>query len=271
MAQAAATDTNALIDSVLADHVINSEETFEWVTASPREVASLYFYQQLDELIELARAISFDFFARPHLYDALEDSDVVPRLAALHARYRCDEKFLSREQRQKIYEGIFTAGENQFTAGRDALLHAAAKFSERVYDTGEDMPRAAVRDAGKTFRAYLTALPGASLSWSRREILPELIDMTAYRILRDGGIRAVFSQSKPVARGWPYHVAGKSDGLVEKASKYLNEPTDGLSRDRVNAIPAPGASWHRGHRHRHRLQRSARSSAAVTTPKGRKR
>jgi hypothetical protein len=109
MAQTLATEAETLIGGVLADHVINSQETFEWVTASPREVAGLYFYQQLDELIDLARAISFDFFARPNLYDALEDAEIASRIAALHARYGHDEKFLSREQRQKIYEGIFAA------------------------------------------------------------------------------------------------------------------------------------------------------------------
>jgi len=236
MAEASMMDAKALIGDVLADHVINSQETFTWVTAPPREVAALYFYQQLDELIDLARAISFDFFARPHLYDRLEDAEIVSNLAALHARYGYDEKLLSREQRQKIYEGIFTAGENQFTAGRDALLYTATKFSERVYDTGEEMLRAAVRDAARTFKAYLTTLPGASLSWSRDNVLPELTDNTAYRILRDSGIRAVFSQSKPVAEEWPYQVDGKGDELVEEASKYLHEPAEGLNRDRFNAI-----------------------------------
>jgi hypothetical protein len=237
MSQTSAANAKILIDSVLADHAINSLETFEWVTASPREVAGLYFYQQLDELIDLARAISFDFFARPHLYDALEDAEIVSSLAALHARYGHDEKMLSREQRQKIYEGIFTAGENQFTSGRDALLYAAAKFSERVYDTGEDMLRAAVRDAARTFKAYLTTLPGASLSWSRGKVLPKLTDKTAYRILRDRGIRAVFGQTTAIAAGWPYNVDGKGDELVEEASKCLHEPAEGsLSRDRFNAI-----------------------------------
>ena len=237
MTKASVTDGQALIEGVLADHVINSQETFEWVTASPREVAALYFYEQLDELIDLARAISFDFFARPHLYDALEDSGIVSRLAALHARYGCDERLLSREQRQKIYDGIFTAGDHQFTGGRDALLFAAAKFAERVYDTGADTLRAAVRDAARTFKAYLTTLPGASLSWSRNDVLPNLTDNTAYPILRDRGIRAVFSQSMSVAREWPYQVDGKGDELVEVASSSFHEPAAGfLSRDRFNAI-----------------------------------
>jgi hypothetical protein len=236
MAQTLATEADTLIGGVLADHVINSQETFEWVTASPHEVAGLYFYQQLDELIDLARAISFDFFARPNLYDALEDAEIASRIAALHARYGHDEKFLSREQRQKIYEGIFMAGGNSFSGGRDALLYTAAKFAERVYDTGEDMLRQAVRDAARTFKAYLITLPGASLSWSRHDVLPELADKTAYRILRDRGVRAVFSRSMPVSEEWPWYVDGKGDEFVEVASVCLHEPERSLSRDYFNAI-----------------------------------
>jgi hypothetical protein len=237
MAETAVIDGRTLISGVLPDHVINSQETFDWVTGSPHEVAGLYFYQELDELIELARAISFDFFARPHLYDQLEDPAVVSDLARLHARYGHDERFLSHEQRQKIYEGFFKAGENQFTGGRDALLYAAAKFSERVYDTGEEMLRAAVRDAARTFKAYLTTLPGTSLSWSRGSVLPELTDKTAYRILRDRGIRSVFGRSMPVAHEWPYKVDGKGDEFVEVAGECLHEPdTAWLRRDRFNAI-----------------------------------
>jgi hypothetical protein len=61
VAETSVIDDKAPSSDVLADHVIKSKETFEWVTASPREVAGLYFYRKLDELIDLARAISCDF------------------------------------------------------------------------------------------------------------------------------------------------------------------------------------------------------------------
>jgi hypothetical protein len=237
MAETSMMDAKPPLDDVLANHIIKSKETFEWVTASPREIAGLYFYRKLDELIDLARAISCDFFSRPHLYTDLGDPALVADLARLHARYGYDEKLLSREQRQKIYEGVFTAGADQFEGGRDALLQAAAVFSERVYDTGEDMLRASVRDAARVFKAYLLTLAGASLSWSRKIVLPELTDKTAYRILRASGVRAVFGLSKAVAAEWPYQVDGEGDKLVEEASKRLDEPEEApLLRDRFNAM-----------------------------------
>jgi hypothetical protein len=230
------------MEDPLDDYFVNSKETFDEVTSSPHEIAGLYLYQQLDELIDLARAVSFDFFARPQLYDDLEDSTIVSDLARLHARYGHNEKFLAREQRHMIYEGAFTAGEAQFTGGRDALLYAAAKFAERAYNTGEDMLRTAWRDAARTFKAYLTTLPGTSLSWTRGTVLPEMTDRTAYRILRDDGIRAVFGQLKAVDEEWPYQVDGKGDELVEEAVKRLHEsglyePAGALlNRDRFGKI-----------------------------------
>jgi hypothetical protein len=225
-----------LLEEVFPNHFINSKESFDRVKATPREVAGLYFYQQLDELIEVARAISFDFFERPHLYDNIKELQTVSDLARLHARYGHDEKLLSYEQRCKIYDGIFTSGEHQFTGGRDALLQAAVKFSERVFDTGEEMLRAAVRDAARTFKAYLTTLPGTSLTWSVNTVLPELTDNTAYRILRDQGVRAVFGRSDLVAAEWPYQVDGTGDVLLEMASALVATDGNRLNRDRVGKL-----------------------------------
>ena len=237
MAKTAATEAKNLIDSLIPDHLINSQRTFDEVTASPREVAGLYFYQQLDMLIDLTRAVSSDFFARPHLYTDLGDPNLASDLARLHVRYGCDEKLMSREQRQQIYEGIFTAGDEQFAGGRDALLRAAAIFSERVYDTGEDMLRAAVRDAARRFKAYLLTLAGVSLSWSRNSALPGLTDLTGYRILRARGVRAVFSLPSAVDQEWPWQMDGEGDKLVEAASKQLGEPAEQpLTRGRFNDL-----------------------------------
>jgi hypothetical protein len=52
----------------VADYRITSFASFQRVTGEPRQVAGLYFFLQLDCLIELAYRISLDFFKRPHLY-----------------------------------------------------------------------------------------------------------------------------------------------------------------------------------------------------------
>jgi hypothetical protein len=215
---------NDLIESNLNEHVIDSLETFEWVTASPREIAALYFYQQLDELIELARAISLDFFDRPKLYTDLGDATLVTALARLHARYGSDEQYLSCEQRKKIYAPIFEDEGHQFLGARDILLTAAAAYAERVYDTGQEMLYARVRNAHWSFRAHLLKFNGASLSWSRREALPTLTDQTAYRMLRASGITAVFSLMRTAIEEWPYQVDGDGDKMVEEVSKALDVP-----------------------------------------------
>jgi hypothetical protein len=234
-------DPTTLPEGALADHVIDSLETFESITGPPREVAGLYFYRQLDELIDLAHAIAHDFFARPQLYTDLGapdgERDLASHLARLHARYGCEEFHLSREQRGKLYEAIFGLDEtSQFMRGRDALLEAAAAFAERVFNTGVPMLRARVRNAHRSFKAYLTTLSGSSLTWSRQRALPPLAEKTAYRILRSGGITAVFGLARPPEAAWPYQVDSDGDKVVEEVSRQLDEPAGApLTRECFNA------------------------------------
>src|SRR5262245_49162750 len=120
------------------------------------EIAGLYFYQQLDCLIDLACKVSYDFFKRPHLYINLgsvaspgasgksnaKEGGVQPLrevLAKLQGRLGYSEVFPGKSQRDGIYRPIFgsggdrsTAEEGDFPRLRDALLDAAAAFAERV-------------------------------------------------------------------------------------------------------------------------------------------
>ena len=95
-----------------------------------------------------AHCISLDFFDRPT--SIATSADVVRDLTELRARYGYREDFLSREQRHQILTGIFGAdedasGADSFSALRDQLLAAVAAFVERVFNTSEQMLRAAVR------------------------------------------------------------------------------------------------------------------------------
>lgn len=55
----------------IADHRISNLATFQEVTKNPRQVAGLYFYMELDCLVDLAYKISRDFFKRPHIHTDL--------------------------------------------------------------------------------------------------------------------------------------------------------------------------------------------------------
>ena len=159
--------------------------SFDRRTSGNRAVAGLLFYkEELDCLIDLAHCISLDFFDRPQLYRDV-GADVVRDLTELRARYGYREDFLSREQRHQILTGIFGAdedasGADSFSALRDQLLAAVAAFVERVFNTSEQMLRAAVRIMHVYIKDYLQDVTGASVEWTDgrvpRPSAPELPD-----------------------------------------------------------------------------------------------
>jgi len=149
--------------ATIPNHRISDLNSFESVTGDPRQVAGLYFYLKLDCLVDLAYKVSYDFFKRPHLYTALGavqaaggSQSLSSILAKLHARYGTNEFFPSAAQRNEIYLSVFGQAsgysaqeEGDFPRLRDGLIHAAAAFAERVFDTGAEM----LRESGDCSRA----------------------------------------------------------------------------------------------------------------------
>ena len=208
----------------LIDHQIIDQASFNSVTSRPHEVAGIYAYKLLDGLIELARCVAHDFFARPHLYTELGDFELAGALARLEARSGTDEHFLSREQRQAIYAPLFGSdadASSDFSKFRDDLIEAAAAFAEWSQATGIPMLRERVRTAHRPFKEYLAGLAGASVAWSRTDLLPALADATAHPILRDRGVIAVFGLTHTPDGAWPYHEDANGDKVVEEIGKRL--------------------------------------------------
>jgi hypothetical protein len=69
------------------EYRIRDRASFDAREGAGRELAALYAYAQLDVLIDLARLVSLDFFARPELYIAFDDPRLDRKLAELNARY----------------------------------------------------------------------------------------------------------------------------------------------------------------------------------------
>jgi hypothetical protein len=212
---------------------INTKGSFDRATAAPRQVAGLYFYLQLDCLVDIAYRVACDFFQRPQLYASLGEPTIAPDLAKLRARYGSDERIPSQEQRDAIFLPIFgqsgnylADGQSQFSRERDGLLNAATAFSERVFDTGEPMLRDRVRKFHRTFKAWLTRLDGNSLQWSKGEALVGITENLAYKILRNEGVAAVFGIKPPPSQAWPYTEDSFADMLIEETSKQLVVATD---------------------------------------------
>ncbi len=221
----------------LTNHKISDLNSFNQVTGDPRQVAGLYFYSVLDCLVDLAYKVSYDFFQRPHLYIDLGPNPTFSSiLAKLHAQYGSNEFLPSTAQRDEIDLPIFgrvagysTDEEGDFPRLRDELIHAAAAFAERVFDTGADMLRERVRTTHRPFQEYLIGLQGDSVQWSRGFALPQLTEDVSYAILRNKGVAGVFGIDRPPSGSWPYTDDSNGDKLVEAISKQLmwaDQPKD---------------------------------------------
>jgi hypothetical protein len=205
-------------------------KSFDRRTSAERAVAGLLFYKELDCLIDLAYSVSLDFFDRPQLYRDVPD-DVVRDLTELRARYGYREDFLSGEQRHEILAGVFGGDEgtsgppsgvlvstaDSFPALRDQLLAAVAAFVERVFNTSEQMLRAAVRVMHVYLKDYLQDVTGASVRWSRTVGFPA-ITTRSYRILRDPQIAGRFGVNREPGPDWPVAVDANGSKLVEQIS-----------------------------------------------------
>jgi hypothetical protein len=219
----------------IADHQIDDLASFKKVTSAPHRVAGLYFFQQMDCLVDLAHRVAHDFYDRPELFTDLNDAPPpAPRLAstlaALHARSGCDERFLNKTQRRAIFSALFgadatmdAAEAGNFARLRDELLEACAVFVETKFGD-EAALRENVRQKHRLFKEYLTGLDGASVAWSRDEALAGLTEDVSYRILRNKGVAAVYGIATPARDAWPYTFDSNADKLIEKISMQLMRP-----------------------------------------------
>jgi hypothetical protein len=237
-----------MTDTELADYRIYDLESFNQTTGAGHEVAGLYFYQQLDCLVDLAYRVACDFFKRPHLYinvDGLSET-----LARLHARYGTNETLPSGPQRDMVFLPIFGSGgmrtlpagvasaqeTGDFPALRDDLLKAAQAFAERQSDTGVEMLRQRVKDAHKPMADYLDGLEGDSVRWSRFHALPTLTEDFSYTIFRKAGIAAVFG-TPPASGDFPYVEESSGQKLVENVWKQLaDNESPVLNRERISNL-----------------------------------
>jgi len=244
----------------IAQRRITNLDSFLDATAPPRTTASVYFHKQVDPFYDVGLTVAKDFFARPQLYtmvqlpangeppngqDDREDSErelaekkgpsVIEIMARLRSRVGTDEALPSRSQRLEIYLPIFgpPGSTANFDTLRDDLIDAATAFSERVFDTGEDMLRERVRTAHRPLKDYLMGVTGDSTNYSARYPLTGISEDSSLIVLRDARICAVFGVAPAPNSYWPYREDSQGDKLLEEITGKL-DPANKLERQEAS-------------------------------------
>ena len=215
---------------------INDRRSFLDTTVSPRDTAALYFFKQLDPYYESALAVARDLYIRPQLYTNVS-AGTAQVLATLRSRCGFDEFFLSQVQRVDAYSVVFgpIGGSGDFDKLRDDLIDAATAFSERVFDTGEDMLRERVRTAHRPLKSYLSALTGGSTDWTAHNTLDNLAENISFPILRTPEVAALFGIGTAPTSAWPYLEDSNADKLLEEIKLKIHQ-TGGLTRQEASNL-----------------------------------
>lgn len=219
------------IQPTITDYRIRDIQSFNEATTTPRQVAGLYFFMVLDFIIDLAYAVSHDFFARPHLYTDL-DSDIVSTLARLKGQYGFNEFIVAKDHRQIVFSSIFGDNEldwmhnqGEFARHRNNFLEAVGITVERpeFIDAGFVALENRVLRTHRDFKQFLDGFQGGSITWSRDESLAELTENVAYKIFQDSNIGTIFGVMGRVSDNYPYDFdpASNGDKVLENVSKQL--------------------------------------------------
>jgi hypothetical protein len=157
-------------------------------TPAPHPIATMYERGVLDSIVEVARAVSYDFVRRPRHYRWVSE-----HVAAILSGFRASTGFApdwpDALQRATIYSGLLDQT-SQFGTASAALRGAVVAFSEQVSDRGQEMHRQAFQDSVIALRAYLNTLEGRVVSVGDGQT--RTIFKNATEVLRSEEIARVF-------------------------------------------------------------------------------
>ena len=217
----------------LTNYRITDLSSFLEVTAEPRQLSGLYFYQVLDCLVDLTYRISIDFRKRPQLYRDLGGQPLALALAELNAKYGTDVEILSGAERNEIYLPLFGASDaastnsnSGFSRLRRDLLKSASEYARGALERGAPMLREAVRIAHRPLRDYLVGLHGDSVMFSKEVALAGLTERICYPVLRRHEIAAIFGVANLKELQYPYAMDPAHDILIEQIARHLPGPAD---------------------------------------------
>lgn len=181
-------------------------------------IAQLYGRPPIDCVIEVARAVAEDYFARPRRYRQLP-SELSQLLSDFHDKVCGDPAWPDKEQRSRYYEtlsGKTTADDHPQTCLAEVTFLAAAEAQRGLHDTAA------------TFQAYLHCSDGEAMKLAN-DRTAGMFDRAA-KLLASGEIARVFGSDPPAAGARSFLSAGDAEAacLVEAITQELEPATTGI-------------------------------------------
>jgi mersacidin/lichenicidin family type 2 lantibiotic len=201
-------------------------------SGNPRyAIAELYRHWALDELVEVAHAISFDFVSRPTQYRHIPE-DIGDTLANFHASTGSQPDWPDTSQRLRIYLPIVGGA---FCSAGAGLREAAISFLKQSTSENRAVLHQFVFDKAMLLRAHLNMLEGRSLSVADKHT--SAVFQKAVDVLRCPEVCRIFGVESAPRADWPFGVPFSEDGaiLCEEVSRTLRLWSERIVRSEAKA------------------------------------
>jgi hypothetical protein len=204
-------------------------------------LAGMYARWTLDCLIEIAHAISIDYFSSPEFYQG----DAPDNIVDLWLSYGSVKNFPDKDQRHILAGAIFgesdgyppkgaTNYNDAFHKNRDPLFKACIAAQTATSAQSRDGLNQQVLDALPNFQSYLGGFPGKAARIASDQI--EDVATTAFAILRSDTVSARFiGTHSPISDDWPLKTSDPSgDKLIGECVSKLKVPGVDMPNDFPN-------------------------------------
>jgi hypothetical protein len=206
-------------------------------------IGDFYARWTLDCLIDIARAVSADYVARPDYY---KGADVPVHIADLWISYGYVKDYPNKQQRSALTAAVFGASDGypadkgttdtgNFRQMRDPLFKACIAYTRSSIADPPKGLKGDVISAMTYFPPWLRNFAGDSLNSSVEQL--KSISELSYGILRSNTVSGVFGVSPPPQEGWPLETDDQRGAqLINAISNTLQLKDMGLSPDKATRL-----------------------------------
>jgi hypothetical protein len=207
-----------------------------------KDLADMYARWTLDCLVEIAHAISIDYFSNPEFY---QGEDTPDGIEDLWASYGFIKNVANKEQRNVLAGAILggsdgyppkgtTAYGDAFHQNREPLFKACIAAQTATSAQSRDGLNQQVLQALPNFQSYLQGFTGKAARLAEKQI--KAVTETSFSILRSDTVSTRFIGTHlPISGKWPLETSDPNgDKLIAECISKLKIPGIDMSIDFPN-------------------------------------